>query len=86
MFKLDTGVLASFVTEHCTDNDIITPEQAGGKKGSWGCAEQLPINKTATEECNSYRRNLICIWLDYKKAFDSVPHDKIIKALHLVKM
>ena len=32
MFKLYTGMLASFVTEHCIDNDIITPEQAGGKK------------------------------------------------------
>ena len=64
MFKLYTGMLASFVTEHCLDNDIITPEQAGGKKGSWGCTEQLLINKTATEECKNYRRNLICIWLD----------------------
>ena len=44
------------------------------------------INKTATEECKNYRRNLICIWLDYKKAFDSVPHDWIIKALHLAKV
>ena len=86
MFKLYTGMLASFLTEHCKDNDIITPEQQGGKKGSWGCAEQLLINKTATEECKSYRRNLNCIWLDYKKAFYSVPHDWIIKALHLAKV
>ena len=85
MFKLYTGMLASFVTEHCIDNDIITPEQAGGKKGSSGFAEQLLINKMATEECKNYRRNLICIWLDYKKAFDSVPRDWIIKALHLAK-
>ena len=32
MFKLYTGMLASFVTEHCIDNNIITPEQAGWKK------------------------------------------------------
>ena len=38
------------------------------------------------EERKNYRCNLICIWLDHKKAFDSVPHDWIIKALHLAKV
>ena len=50
MFKLYTGILASFVNEHCNENNVITKEQAGGKKDSWGCAEQLLINKAATEE------------------------------------
>ena len=35
------------------------------------------------EEVKSKRRNLVCMWLDYKNAFDSVPHDWLIKALHL---
>ena len=38
------------------------------------------------EEVKSKRRNLVCGWLDYKKAFDSVPHDWLIKALHLAKV
>ena len=32
MFKLYTGILASFVNEHCNENNVITKEQAGGKK------------------------------------------------------
>ena len=32
------------------------------------------------------RRNLITVWLDYKKAFDSVPHSWIIESLKLVKI
>ena len=27
-------------------NNIVTTEQAGGKRGVWGCLEQLLINKT----------------------------------------
>ena len=38
MLKLYTGILASFIMDHCTENDIITREQAGGKKDSWGCS------------------------------------------------
>ena len=86
MLKLYTGILASFITDHCIENNIITREQTGGKKDSWGCSEQLLINKTATEECKNNRRNLICIWLDYKKTFDSIPHDWITEALKLAKV
>ena len=37
-------------------------------------------------EVRSKKRNLIKIWLDYKKAFDLVPHEWLIKSLHLAKL
>ena len=45
LFKIYTGILNSFVQDHCQSNDIIADEQAGGKGGSWGCIDQLLINK-----------------------------------------
>ena len=44
-YKLFTAILNTFLDDHCTSNDIITIEQAGGKKGSWGCVDQLLVNK-----------------------------------------
>ena len=32
------------------------------------------------------RKNLTIIWLDYRKAFDSVPHSWLIKSLNLAKV
>ena len=72
--------------EHCELNNVITDEQAGGKKGVWGCAEQLLINKAVLKEVKKQRRNLITVWLDYAKAFDSVPHSWLFKALQLAKL
>ena len=66
--------LAEFVMDHCTRNGIITEEQAAGKRGSWGCVDQLLVNKMIYREVKERRRNIITVWLDYKKAFDSVPH------------
>ena len=38
------------------------------------------------EEVIENRRNLYTVWLDYQKAFDSVPHSWLIKALELSKV
>ena len=71
-----------FLQDHCETNKIITTEQAGGEK-VWGCLEQLLINKTILEEVTKYRRNLVVIWLDYQKVFDSIPHSWLFEALRL---
>ena len=52
----------------------------------WGCLEQLLVNKTILQEVTENRRSLIKMWLDYQKAFDSVPHEWLIKALELAKI
>ena len=85
-YKLFTGIINSFLVGHCVTNDIITLEQAGGKPGSWGCTYQLLINKMILDEVKVHRRNLYMMWFDYKKAFDSVPYDWIIKALQLANV
>ena len=74
MYKVYTAILGDFISDHCEKNGIITEEQAAGKHGSWGCSDQLLINKMMT------------IWLDYKKAFDSVPHSWLIRSLELAKV
>ena len=74
MYKLDTSCLNSDITDHVYRNNIITQEQAAGKRSIWGTLEQLLINKNITKEVRKMRRNLITVWLDYRKAFDSIPH------------
>ena len=62
------------------------PEQAGGKQGSWGCTDQLLINILILNEAKQHHYNLLIMWFDYKKAFDSVPRDWILKALEPVQV
>ena len=75
MFKLNTSCINTFVQQHCEINNIVTTEQAGGKRGVWGCIEQLLINKNVLNEVKQNRRNLVTAWLYYQKGFDSVPHE-----------
>ena len=70
MFKAYTSIVNTFLDDHCTSNGIIATEQAGGKKGSWGCTDQLLINRMILDEVRTHKRNLVSMWFDYKKAFD----------------
>ena len=38
------------------------------------------------DQVKKQRKNLFIMWFDYRKAFDSVPHRWIIKALELAKV
>ena len=86
MLKTYTRTLAKLIEEHLIENNIIFPEQKGAKKGSWGCMDQLLINRVVTDEVRKGRKNLSMIWLDYKKAYDLVPHSWILEALRLAKI
>ena len=86
MYKVFTAIITDFTIDHCTTNNIITEEQAAGKLGSGGCADLVLINKMVYDEVIKNKRNLTTVWLDYKKAFDSVAHSWVIESLNLAKI
>ena len=44
------------------------------------------MNKSILNEVKQRKRNLITIWLDYQKGFDSIPHEWMIQSLRLAKI
>ena len=75
LFKHNINFTPVYVIHfYCAIKSIIIVEQGGGRKHSWGCNNQLLINKMVLDQVKKQRRNLFMMWLDYHKAFDSVPH------------
>ena len=85
-WKTLTGILATKIERHLKKNDIMSEEQQGAIKGSYGTKKQLVINKTLLEHAIKYRRNMSITYIDYAKAYDSVPHPWIIEALETYKI
>ena len=56
------------------------------KRESYGCKNQLLINKMILENSHSHNTNLSIAWIDCKKVFDSVPHSWIKKCLETFKI
>ena len=85
MYKILTSILTERMYKHLEQNNLLPVEQKGCKRGSYGCKDQLLINKAVIQDAKSRKKNLTTAWVDYKKAFDSVPHSWIIKCLELYK-
>ena len=72
-YKLLTSILTERTYAHMEDHNIFPIEQKGCRKGSYGCKDQLLVNKMILENARTKHKHLSTAWIDYKKAFDSVP-------------
>ena len=86
LYKILTSIITDRTYKHLDENELLPMEQKGCKKGSYGCKDQLLINKMILEHCRKMKRNLSTAWIDYRKAFDSVPHSWILKTMHMYKV
>jgi len=65
---------------------IIAAEQNGCRKDARGCKELLIIDKIVSSQVQKRQRNISIGWIDYRKAFDSVPHSWLLEILRLYKI
>ena len=85
MWKMLTVQIREEINYSLTSRGLLTDEQKGGCKGSRGPAELLYIDQHILDESKTRRKNLVMAWIDYKKAYDMVPHSWIINSLKCPK-
>ena len=69
---------------HLEKNGLIPDEQKGYHRKSRGTKDQLLIEIMMLRNAKRRKTNLHVAWIDYKKAFDSVPHSWIAKSLQML--
>ena len=83
MWKLLTGVIANQIYAQVDHKKLLPEEQKGCRKGSRGTNDLFYIDRAVIKEVKSRNKNLAMAWIDYKKAYDMVPHSWIIECLDL---
>ena len=83
-FKLMTAIIADTIQNHLYKYNLIPEEQKGNRRNSRGTKDQLLIDKMILRNSRRRKTNLHVAWIDYKKAFDSLPHSWIAKCLEIV--
>ena len=86
MWKLLTGILAEEVYTHLERKNLFPDEQKGCRRNSRGTKDQLMIDKMVLKNCKKRLTNLCLAWIDYKKAYDMVPHSWICQYLQIFKI
>ena len=83
MWKLLTVVIADQIYAHLDDEKVLPEEQKGCRKGSRGTNDLLCFDRAVIKEVKSRNKNLAMAWIDYKKAYDMVPHYWVVQCLDL---
>ena len=81
------------MNKQIAEYDIIPTEQRAMKKGVWGTMDCLMADEVITKWGKLRHKRITTAWIDYQKAFDSIPHELIpwmLRALglnsHIVDM
>ena len=83
MWKLLTGVIAEEMYNDLEREKILPEEQKGCKRGSRGTKDQLLIDKTVLKDFKKRYTNLSMAWIDYRKAYDLVPHSWVNECMEM---
>ena len=83
MWKLLTGVIPDQIYAYLDQVKLLPEEQKKCKEGSRGTNDLLYIAREVIKKVKSRNKNLAMAWIDYKKAYDMVPHPWIIECLDL---
>ena len=83
MWKLLTGIFSEKIYQHLEEKSLLPDEQKGCRKNSRGTKDQLLIDKMILKDAKQGRKRLAMAWIDYKKAYDMVPHSWLIESLDI---
>ena len=79
--KIMEVILRDSITEHLESNNLLSPHQHGFRKGRSCSTQLLGVMKDWCEALDS--SDIVdCVYLDYRKAFDSVPHIRLLTKVH----
>ena len=84
--QLLISVLTDRTYSNLEQNDLFPLEQKGCRRGLYGCKDQLMINIMILKNCEKRKRNLSCVWINDRKAFNSVLREWILRSLELLKV
>ena len=73
-YKLLTAVMTQVLGSHVEERGLLPEEQRALRKGRRGCLEALMVDSMVISEAKLRSRDLAVAWIDYKKAYDRVPH------------
>ena len=84
LWKLLTAIISDKLYIHLETQDLLPEEQKSCRRRSRGTKDQLLIDKAVIQDCKKRKSDLSMSWIDFRKAYDMVPHSWMLKSLELI--
>ena len=84
-YKLCTAAVTVCLLRHVLKYGLLPDAQKALRPGRRGCLDALLVDRMAVEDAKMRRKDLSVLWVDFKKAFDCVPHRWIVRFLNIVR-
>ena len=81
--NLFKGIVADDIYNHLEENEPLPEEQKGCRSNSRGAKDQLLIGEAVMKNCSGRKIVLSMVWIDYRKAYDMIPHSFITKSMEM---
>ena len=85
-YKLLTDLVCKYMREHTMENGISDEGQLGAVVEVLGTVDQLIIDRSIMEEVKTYHQNLDVVLYYYKKSYDKVHHDRILRVYKWIRI
>ena len=86
IYKIISSCITDLVYKHIDSNNVLTEQQKGCRRLSQGCKEQLVIDSVISQYALKNKTDIYTMYIDYQKAFDSIPHTWLIYVLQIHKV
>ena len=86
LWKLLGGIFADKIYDHLKVNRLLPDVQKGCRRRSRGMKDQLLIDKAVLREVRVKKRCLSMGWIDYRKAYNLLPHLWILEMMGKMKV
>ena len=79
--KLFCSVINNRITEWAESNGVLSSTQLGFRKGNRTSDALIILHNLIDRYCRKNRQNIFGCFVDFRKAFDKVPRDKLINKI-----
>ena len=84
IWKLLIGIMGNTTFDNLEENGLLLEEQKGSKRKSKGTKDRLVTDRCILRDFRKRKTNLSMAWVNYKKAYHTVPYWCFISKIRMV--